>query len=265
MNSLKPVALAGMMIALVSPSMAADAPVAGNGLRSDSIGDRSSTSLGLGVAYTPEYEGASDHRWRGLPILNVRRGRFFIGTTQGLGVDLSQSANVEFGPRVTYRGGRDEDDADRLRGLGDIDGGLELGAFVRVKLGDWFVRGDLRTGVGDTPDGLVADFGGGRSLRFGKSDSLILDASVGWADGEYNDTYFGVTRAQSIASGLPQYEAGAGIKRYGVGATWTHSFDGGWYSNLGVRVNRLTGDAADSPIVERESQVSGFAGIGYRF
>ena len=38
-----------------------------------------------------------------------------------------------------------------------------------------------------------------------------------------------------------------------------------WSLKLGARYAQLLGDAADSPIVEAESQFTGFVGLTYKF
>ena len=234
-------------------------------LAADSGAERSFTSLGLAAAYVPRYEGADEYRWRALPLIDIQRGRYFLGTLRGLGVDLSSSPNFAFGPRLGYRFGRDEGDSSRLRGLGDIDAGLEAGVFFRLRLDSWFIRGDVAQGIGDAADGLEVQLGGGRRMKFGPADDVVVEATLSFADSDYNNTFYGVTAAQAAASGLSRYEAGAGLRHYGLGANWTHRFAGGWFSSLGVRVRQLGGDVADSPIVDNETQVSMFAGLGYRF
>ena len=45
--------------------------------------------------------GADEYRWRALPLIDIQRGRYFLGTLRGLGVDLSSSPNFAFGPRAS--------------------------------------------------------------------------------------------------------------------------------------------------------------------
>ena len=223
------------------------------------------TSMGLGLGYMPAYEGADKYKWRALPLVDVQRGAFFLGTARGLGVNLSPIKNFQFGPQISYRAGRDENDAQKLNGLGDIKGGLEAGLFARYKLEAWFVQGSIRTAIGDTSDGLVGQLSGGHEMRIGNQDRLVLSANLQWADDKYMQTYFGINPDQSIRSGYRVHAAGAGVKSYGAGVNWVHSFTGGWFANMGMSVKTLAGDAVDSPIVEQKTAVIGNAGFGYRF
>ncbi|MDZ4262946.1 MAG: MipA/OmpV family protein [Pseudomonadota bacterium] len=224
----------------------------------------SSTSLGIGAAYVPRYEGSDQHRWRALPLIDIRRGRFFLGIG-GMGVDLSANEGTQFGPRIGYRVGRKESYSTHRQGLGTIHSGAEAGLFLRKQIGAMFIRGNISSAVGNAAKGITAQLGSGYHMRIGTDNHLIVDASLNWADGNYTATYFGVTTQQALASGLNSYDAGAGIKSYGVGLNWTHSFAAGWFSNMGIRASRLVGDAADSPIVETKTQLMSTAAAGYRF
>ena len=221
-------------------------------------------SLGIGAAYVPRYEGSNEHRMTGLPVIAYRNGRFAAGVG-GLSYNLSSASTFEFGPTLSYAVGRDESDADRLRGLGDIKGGAELGAFARWHISSWSLHANLKRGVGNGPEGTQLQLGIGHSTRLGSADRLQLGASLDWADDKYTQAYFGVTPTQSAASGLSAYSAAAGIKSYGVNAVWTHTFTPAWFSTVGVHAKRLAGDAANSPITEQRNVIGASAGIGYRF
>ena len=67
----------------------------------------------------------------------------------------------------------------------------------------------------------------------------------------YNDSYFSVTPGQSIASGLPVYNADGGVHSFGAGATviLPLSRDNKMSAVLIAGYDRLTGDAGDAPLV----------------
>lgn len=222
-------------------------------------------SIGVGAAWLPRYEGANQHKLRALPVINYRNGRFFAGVLTGIGYNVSPVRDVEFGPVVSYRFGRDEDDSDRLRGLGDVRGGADAGAFARWNLRPFFVHGSVKHGIGGGPNGTNVRLGGGWATAFGPSDRLLLDLSAEWADREIMQAYFGVSGAQSACSGLGAYQAGSGIRRYGLSAAWTHAFTPNWFSIVGATFYRLGAEAADSPIVQQRHVTGVSAALGYRF
>lgn len=221
-------------------------------------------SLGVGAVYLPKYEGAKESRWRALPIIDIKWGPYFLGVG-GLGVNVSTTPGLSFGPRLTYRRGRKESEAARLKGLGDLDAGAEAGAFFLYRQSAWSLKADLRTAVGDTPDGTLIGLGVGREFKFGQWDRLGLGVRVDWADKDYMQNYFGVSARQSANSGLPAHAAGAGLKSYGVSANWMHSFSSKWLFALTVHGKRLTGVAAASPTVERMAQLASSIWLVYRF
>lgn len=261
MKLFAPVAIAGLVSA--QAALAAEVSIPDETFDRKTIDGRSVTTLGLGAGYLPKYEGSNEHQWRAIPLIDIQRGHFFIGMN-GIGYDFSSNPDLQIGPRLSYRGGRKESDSVRLRGMGDIGSGAEAGAFARMKFGAWFVRGDIRLGMGNA-DGTVVQFGGGHMTRIGDSDHVVLDASATWADSKYTNAYFGVTAAQAAASGFAAYTPGSGIKRYDIGANWIHSFPGKWFSSLGLRAGNLSGDAANSPLVENKQQWISSVILGYRF
>lgn len=102
-------------------------------------------------------------------------------------------------------------------------------------------------------------------MAMGASDHLVFDASMDWADQEVMQANYGVTAAQAARSGRAAYNASAGVRRYGVGALWPHSFTPQWFSTVGVGVYRLGSDAANRPITVKNTTTLVSAGVGYRF
>lgn len=102
---------------------------------------------GLGVTHVPIYEDADAYKTRALPMINYRSGRFFAGAIGGVGYNASMMEGFEFGSVMSYRFGRKESDSDRLHGLGDIDEGVDVGAFARWNLHPFFLHATLKQGV----------------------------------------------------------------------------------------------------------------------
>jgi outer membrane scaffolding protein for murein synthesis (MipA/OmpV family) len=51
----------------------------------------------------------------------------------------------------------------------------------------------------------------------------------------------------------------------GLDITFAYRVDRNWSANVGASFGRLQGDAAKSPIAEKRSQESVFAGVRYTF
>lgn len=221
-------------------------------------------TLGIGAAYAPSYEGSKKYMLTGLPVVAYRNGRFAAGVG-GLSYNLSPVSGFEYGPTLSYSSGRNESDADRLRGLGDIKGGGEVGAFARWHISSWTLHANLKRGLGNGLKARLLQVGIGRSIHLGSADRLQLGASLDWADSKYTQAYFGISPSQSAVSGLAVHSTAAGFKSYGGNAVWTHTFTPAWFSTVDVHVRRLTGDAANSPVTEQRNDVGASAAIGYRF
>ena len=249
-------ALAGLGFAVAVSAQTLDSSATDSGARA---------TVGLGAAYVPRYEGADGYKIRALPLINYRNGRFFAGTLGGVGYNFSLLPDLEFAPVLSYRPGRDESDSVHLRGLGDIAAAADLGAFVRWNLRPFFLHANVKQGISGGVKGLQGRFGAGFALALTPSDRLVVDAAADWADTKMMQAWFGLTPTQALRSGLPSYQADAGIRRYGVGVNWTHAFNPQWFSTAGFGAHRLGDQAASSPITVDRSQGVVSVGIGYRF
>src|SRR4029077_19218946 len=83
------------------------------------------------------------------------------------------------------------------------------------------------------------------------------------------DPYFGITPAQSAGStvaglpALPAYPGGVGLYSYGAGAQTEYFFNPQWATHAFVEYERLTGSAADSPLVVQRGSANQFT-FGFR-
>ncbi len=222
------------------------------------------------VFVAPKYEGAKDYEVRGAPFI-APAGLGETSRVQFRGLDDLRFRAIEFngfeaGPLVGWRFDRDENDAARLRGLGDVDGGFVAGGYAAYRAGPItpFVSYHHQLTGDDT--GALIRFGAETKAPFGWG-SVTATAGATYADDDYMDAYFSVTAAQSAASAanLAAYDADAGIKDVFLGLTSDVPLTDVWTLKLSGRYSRLIGDAADSPIVESENQLFGGLGLSYRF
>jgi len=221
------------------------------------------------VAVSPKYEGSNEYRVIGAPFIapaNLNPSGF----VQFKGPDdvrfrVLNLYGFEAGPVLGYRFDRDQDDADRLNGLGDVDGGLLVGGFGAYNFGPIKAFASYATQVTGDETGGVLRFGG--EGRFNLTPAIIMTATVGatWADDDFMDSYFGVTAAQAGRSGLTQFDAESGVKDVYVGLAGDVALDARWTLKLSGRYSRLVGDAADSPVIETENQFFGGLGLTYKF
>lgn len=226
--------------------------------------------VGGGGLYTPDYEGSDDSEFRALPFIRVQYQDWVsFSVPEGLKVTAVNEGPFKAGAIAGYRFDRDADDNVALAGWGDVDGALELGAFAEVKLDSIKLSLEGRQGISGDDTGLIATLSARYETRIAGA-IVSVGPKVSWVDDDYAQTYFGITPAQAAASvlGYSPYAADSGIKDYGVGLMVMQPLGGNWSVTALASVSRLTGDAADSPIVAAqgsETQVTAGLFVGYRF
>jgi outer membrane protein len=238
--------------------------------------------VGGGALAAPSYEGDDDYRLSILPSIQINyRKKFFASVEGGVGYSVFDTDTFRAGPIARVKFDRDDDgdqsfavtgeDTDDLRGLGDVDTSVELGAFAERNIGPVALGAEIRKAV-TGHEGAVVEFGArwsGRSLVLGPPVIWSIGPRARIVDENYNRAYFGVSPQQSTASGLPVFEAGGGLHSYGLGASAIVPLSpkGEWTAVLFAGVDRLSGDAADNPLVQlrgAEAQASLGVFLSYR-
>ncbi|HEY0412941.1 MAG TPA: MipA/OmpV family protein [Allosphingosinicella sp.] len=246
-----------------------------------------SLTIGAGGAYLPSYEGSDDYEFApvGLAFGKVAGFGFATrGTT--LTLDLIRDAkgapvSVDFGPAANLRFDRSSRIKDPVvRALGKIDRAVEVGAY----------GGIARNGVLNPYDSLgvrltwlhdVTNTHGSNILSpsvdyttpLSTRTVAILSLSADHVGTGYGRTYFSVTPAGSLRTGLPIYTAGSGWKNVRgslfLGQTLTGDLRRPRLSLFaGVSYSKLLGDFRRSPIVSirgNPNQYLATAGLAYSF
>jgi MipA family protein len=233
----------------------------------EATADKWHFAAGAGAADVPMYPGSDRRRYLALPLFNISYGRFFLGDSPsagsgagaGLGVNAYQDSHWRVGAMVSadVETPRDvSNDPEDLHGLGDIKRTVRTSLFAAYTL-DWLtVRTNVSTDTAGHSEGTLAglDLQG----RYNPIDRLTLSAGPGvtWASGPYMQTFFGVSAAQSAASGLREFRAGSGIEavRFLLGANY--KLTTAWSLGARASLSRLRGSAEESPITEARTQNS---------
>jgi outer membrane protein len=219
--------------------------------------------VGLGTGYFPAYEGADKYRVLPLPAIDVKWGPFFVGLG-GIGFDVVDTKWLTVGTSLTFVPGYRRGDVPE--GIGRLSTGAGGRVFASLKAGGWVATIGATQTVAGATGGATADVSLSRPIVVTPRLTLIPTIGTTWADAKYNNRYFGVDAQQSLASGLPQFAPGAGIKD--ATAFLTTSYRLTEHLILGVSAGATTvlGDVKDSPIVfHKNAQPTGFLSIAYRF
>jgi outer membrane scaffolding protein for murein synthesis (MipA/OmpV family) len=247
---------------------------------------------GLGVQSGPRYEGADSRKLSALPVLQIEwsNGMFISGMSAGM--HLSRSPTVEFGPLLALQPGRDESGTGtevagvngfqglgpslgqktivmtgRLGGMEEIGARLQLGGFYNVYLNpQWRLTSSLLIGAAREHDGARFELGVQRlALAAGERHRVSLSAGVGVVNRQYNETYFGVTAAESARSHFRTWEPGGGLQDVHLGARWNWVLAPSWMLTSNLQAKRLLGDARLSPLTERSTNLTVSTALAYRF
>ena len=246
--------------------------------------DKSDTyTIAGGAAWIPDYEGSDDYRI--IPALAVRgrvSGISFFTRSTYLYVDFvgrgENALELDVGPIVGARfnrTGKIHDDF--VDALPERDAAIEVGGFV----------GFTYHGLTNPYDALsfrldvVKDVAGAHkstiftpTIDFGtplsRTTYVGLSLSAEWAGGKYADYYYSITPADSIASGLPVFDADGGFKNWRIGLLLNQSVSGDLTHGVSIfgtgAYSHLSGDFKDSPIVDlrgSSGQWLGAIGLAY--
>ncbi len=239
-------------------------------------------SLGAGLTMAPTYLGDDDYQTNAFPNISLSYNDRLKISLRGIEYVAISQDGWSAGPVLSYDFGRDENPDDSpfaisgdtttdLVGLGDIDGTVQLGGFVEYKARSFAAKIDLRQGLDGGHDGLFGDASVsylGQLSALERTAFFTIGPSLSFGDDAYNSTFFDVTAAQSLASGISQYDADAGLNSFGVHATVMVPITD-TVSLVGfAKYDKLTGDVGDSSIVNErgsKNQMSTGFFVNYTF
>jgi len=229
------------------------------------LSDIRNVRIGLGPVIFPDYDGSDDYKISVKPLFTLRyrdifqidnnRLRIFI-----VGSDaLFPSERFKVGPLVKIGSGRNEDSNPDLAGLGRVGTSVEFGVFASYDIGPAQLRLRVQKDVANGHSGavVIADVQSGiyKTERL----TVVASLSTSWADRRYMDSFFGINTMQSLASGLPVFNAWSSVKdlKGGVGANYNLSDH---WSVMGFAgYSRLFGDASNTPLVKLRGSSNQFA------
>ena len=277
-------ALPSVAVAQDAATPPASAAVLAEGLGGDTI------TIGVGAGYLPDYEGSDDYQFVPVPAaIGTIGGVNFSVTGNRASADLIPNQpgptwDFQAGPvgAINFmRSNRQGIDDPRVRRLGERATAIELGGYVGIG----------KTGVITSPYDRLSlsvsyrhDVSGVHKsgiwqptvnyfTPLSRKSAVGLFASAEHVETNYVRTYFNVSPAASVVSGLPAFTGGrGGWKSWTVGAVGTVSLTGDLLKGFklvgGGTYRRLINDVADSPLVRdagSPNQWLGVVGIGYTF
>jgi outer membrane scaffolding protein for murein synthesis (MipA/OmpV family) len=273
--------------ALALPLLAAAPALAQEADEQGRPDDRNSLTIGLGGAYVPSYEGSDDYILTPVGLAFGKVAGFGFATRgTALYVDLvpdksDASFSFDLGPLANVRLDRNNRIKDpRVRALGEIDTAIEIGAWAGLRKNGVLheydslgVRLAWQKDIGDTHEGTIVTPAIEYSSPVSTKTLVSLSLQAERVSDRYARTYYSVSPAGSIASGLAAYNADGGWKSWRstllIGQALTGDLRNPKLSLFGgVGYSRLLGDIARSPIVRvagDRNQYFATAGLAYTF
>lgn len=252
------------------PALVAAAPAAAQ----PSLGEIIPNLVGGGIGFQQEYLGSSRSTFGAAPMGRVGLGgeRFAALTGPFIETNLLDSRFVQAGPVANIRLGRSGAQDQRVRALGDLDWGLELGGRVGLTyLNTQGIPFRARAGVAVVGD-ATGRYGGAQvipaaSLWVPLSPTVFVGAGVAARFGSagQNNHYFGITPQGAAASGLPAFRAGSGMTHLTAWPAVVWRITDSWALGGGFAYTRLGDEVANSPIVQRGSRDNWVGGIGIAY
>ncbi len=160
---------------------------------------------------------------------------------------------------------RREADDERLRGLGDVRRTARAEFQAGYEAGCFTAKGDVATDIAHRGQGTIVDLT--LATHYPVRGRLQIESGVAaqWANRLFNDSFYGITPAQSVASGLPEYSPGSGLDELRVFLGASFAIDRHWLAVGRVAAVHLTQKASDSPITERRNHGEFQLFAAYRF
>lgn len=225
-----------------------------------------SVSIGAGSFVSPEFEGGDEYDFTPVPYLDVKyKDRVTFNPFDGLRFNALTNDEMTLGVGLGADFGRDDDDADRLRGLGDVDPTLEGQLFAQYRYHMASAQIKFANDLGDGHDGYTVEMVAAYALPVSKQLFLTPSIRTTYASEKYMDSYFGVNETQSARSGLAQFDSENGFKDVSGNVFARYALDGNWALNGFAGYSRLIGDAADSPVTESENLFRAGTFVSYSF
>lgn len=233
--------------------------------------------VSLGAGFSPDYEGSDDYDATPLGVAMLFwEGYYAQLLGPSLKVNLVPMENVDFGPTISYGGGRDDDvEDDKVKLLREVDEALEVGFFAEYRFTNNMdpryqisVGLDVAKDIDDGHEGAIVTASLGYERPVFGDVTWSVGASATYADDDYMETYFTIDANNASRSGLSRFDAEGGIKDVGLSTSLSYDFGESWNVTGLLSYTRLIGDAADSPIVDDRGsadQLFGGLTVGYAF
>jgi outer membrane scaffolding protein for murein synthesis (MipA/OmpV family) len=221
--------------------------------------------FGVGVIANPKYVGSDEYNTTPIPYVDLRYfdssgTRFFLNVPQGIGGYVwrgrDPTAGRFFNVGAAVAPGFNVRD-DSIPGLNEVGIATEARIYLEAGGRSWAASATLAQDVGSGHEGAYVDLS--VALRGRLKDPrgfYAVGPVLRFGDTTYKDSLFGITPEDSGNTGLPVYQADAGVERLGLQGLVSLPLGNSKWRLTGIlRASQLIDNAADSPITVDETQL----------
>lgn len=242
---------------VVASSLVASLAFAGE----DTLSDRLTGDLGVGLYDTLNIVRGDEDSLRVLPYAYLDYGRLFARIdTLGIKTVKMGYGYLELLGRVNFDGF--DTGVPELQGLDKRSNSIPLGigTFQKTPVGGFFLNGfhDVNDSGGNLFEAIYAT-----RLTLGPV-AFYPQVGIEYRDSRYVQYYYGVSQAEAVASGYPQYTPGGAFNPLAVLQVEVPVY-GNVFLNLYWRHKWLDGSIKGSPLVVKGAADTGFVALSYRF
>ncbi|WP_110656522.1 MipA/OmpV family protein [Salinicola halimionae] len=206
-------------------------------------------AIGGGAAYWPKYLGSDDYHTTPWPTFNLTYGdAFFASLEDGIGWNVIRQDKWRVAPFIGYALGRENEDD--IKDLDDVDGGATAGLRVNYNDANWRYSASAQTPFTGDLDGYRIRFKADYVTKVGERAAFTIGPRFTYTSADWADDLFSVSNRESARSGIDAYDANDGYFSAGLATTYSYYVTRQWSVTGLLGVTQLTGDAADSPIVD---------------
>jgi MipA family protein len=239
--------------------------------------------VGTGIAYVSDYSGSSSsgprlRLWADGTLRTDDFGTFALDSGS-LTIDPESRWDMvdrpELGGGVLfgYRFGRTgsdpgltstSDGSARLAGLANVSGTFDAGVQGHVKVLGVPVFAQVRSALSGT-QGTIVNIGCFLPVLPVPTVEIVFLPTVTWANARQMRAFYGVTSAESAATGFAAYTPRGAWENAAFEASADWSVGGGLHLIGSFAYQRLLSEAAASPLVQTRNQRGALAGLAWSF
>jgi MipA family protein len=224
-------------------------------------------TVGAGVMVGPKYPGSNSMRFQPIPAIDIEyKNLLFAKQDMPLGVYFINTPVWSAGLAVQYDNTqRRPSDNPALASIGGVDSTYRAKLFGSYTLSALTFSTSAAQDIGGHSEGLLIDANVIGTLPLGSKWYLSAGPGATWGNSQYQNTFFGVNQAQSAASGLPQYQAHAGLRDIYLSFEADYLITKHWTATATVKIAQLQSSAAHGPVTQSRQQTTTTAALSYTF